>query len=103
MWNGSRWFPGTAGYCATVLHMVERGDYVEHDGKLVARSELAYRQQLEAKVATMSDQELESTIQSHINMALVELARGERRRRLELTIAPTSRRVTRRRIGGRGR
>lgn len=99
------WCPGNAGYCATVLHMVERGDYAEHDGRLISRSELAWRQGLEVKLAAMSDQELEQTIQSHINMVLVELGRLERRRRLErsLELEPARRvtRPTRRAIGGR--
>jgi hypothetical protein len=81
-WNAGS-YPGNAGYCATILHMFEAGRLVEHKGKLESPSWIEHDRRLEEKVAAMSDQELESTIQSHISMHVVELGRAERRRRQE--------------------
>jgi hypothetical protein len=80
-WNGHRWFPANPSYLGTVLNMYRRGDYVEHEGKLVSRAERDYHAQLELQAREASDRELEQIIQSHMNMKLVEVARSERNRR----------------------
>lgn len=83
MWNGHRWFPGNAGYAATVLAMYQRGYFVERNGKLIPKEEADWIDGLKAKVRAMDDEQLASTIQSHPNMVMVEAARDERRRRFE--------------------
>jgi hypothetical protein len=82
-WNGHSKSPGNAGYLATVLHMFKTGRLVEHNGKLESPHWIAHDRRLEAKLRDMSDQELDSTIQSHVNMHFVELGRAEKRRRWE--------------------
>lgn len=103
-WNRGS-YPGNASYCATVLHMFATGRLVEHNGKLESAHWIEHDRKLRAKLEAMSDQELEATIQSHVNLHFVELGRQERRRRfeLELAAAPARRvtRPTRRPIGGR--
>lgn len=88
-WNGHRWFPGTASYLATVLHCYEVGRLVEHEGKLVDASTLEWERKRDEKIRAMSDQELDSMIQSHISIQFVEIGRSERRRRqLERAAVP---------------
>lgn len=80
-WNNHRWFPANPSYLATVLHAYQKGDFVEHNGKLVAASTLKYEQKLDARVAEATDDELAAIIQREPNMALVKRAREERERR----------------------
>ena len=80
-WNTHRWYPGNAGYLATVLYCYEVGRLVEHEGKLVDASRLEWERERDAKIRAMSDQDLDTMIQSHISMMFVEAGRVERRRR----------------------
>jgi hypothetical protein len=80
-WNRHRWFPANPGYLNTVLHMVETGRYVLHEGKVRSADDLAWESKRDARIAEMSDAELDHMIQTHISMQFVELGRAERQAR----------------------
>lgn len=82
-WNKHRWFPANPGYLHTVLHMVETGRYLLHEGKVTALDQIEYEAKRDAKIAAMTDAELDHMIQTHISMQFVEMGRAERRLRAE--------------------
>lgn len=82
-WNNHRWLPGDPSYLGSAVREVEQGGLVLHEGKLVSRHNLEWERSTKAKIAAMSDGELDRHIQTHISPLFVEWGREERRRRAE--------------------
>lgn len=97
-WNTHRWLPGDASYLVSALHEVERGELIMHDGQMVSRHNFEWEQNAKARMAAMSDAELDAMIQTHISPLFVEWGREERRRRAEAAAieAPAPRPAARR-------
>lgn len=93
-WNRHRWLPGDPTYLAGELHSFEVGRLILHDGKIVYASELEWQANRDAKIAAMTDAELDHLIQTHISMQFVELGRAERQRRAGLAPVPVATRDT---------
>lgn len=81
-WNRSK-CPADAGYLKTLLHMFSDGRLVLHNGEVRDRAGLEWERQRDAKIAAMTDAELDHMIQTHISMMFVDLGRAEKRRRWE--------------------
>lgn len=87
-WNTHRWFPADPGYLIDLLHMIETGRYVLHDGKVRSTDDLEWERKRDARIAAMTDAELDNMIQTHISMQFVELGREERQRRATRNLPP---------------
>lgn len=97
--------PGNAGYLLTYINMFRDGRLIVHEGEVRPRSDVEWERDRKAKIAGMTDLELDVMIQTHISPLFAEWGREERRRRAELRAEgqPDGRRVHNRRKRGTGR
>src|SRR3546814_8451009 len=65
--------------------MFRDGRLIVHEGEVRPRSDVEWERDRKAKIAAMSDLELDVMIQTHISPLLAEWGRVERRRRAELS------------------
>ena len=79
--------PGNACYLLTYINMFRDGRLIVHEGEVRPRSDVEWERDRKAKIAAMSDLELDVMIQTHISPLLAEWGREERRRRAELSAA----------------
>src|SRR3546814_4687443 len=71
----------------TYINMFRDGRLIVHEGEVRPRSDVEWERDRKAKIAAMSDLELDVMIQTHISPLLAEWGRVERRRRAELSAA----------------
>lgn len=81
-WNRLK-SPANGGYLLTYLNMLATGRLIMDDGEMDSRAEVEWRRSTRAKIAAMSDAELDGMIQTHFSPLFVEWGRAERRRRAE--------------------
>lgn len=103
-WNRCK-CPGNATYLLTYMNMFRDGRLIVHEGEVKARSDVEWERDRKAKIAAMTDAELDVMIQTHISPLFAEWGREERRRRAELNVAakPDRARAAKRRERGRRR
>lgn len=73
--------PGTATYLLTYINMFRDGRLVVHEGEVRPRSDVEWERERKAKIAAMTDLELDVMIQTHISPLFAEWGREERHRR----------------------
>ncbi len=83
-WDRSK-CPGNASYLLTYINMFRDGRLIVHEGEVRPRSEVEWERDRKAKIAAMSDLQLDLMIQTHISPLFAEWGREERRRRAELS------------------
>lgn len=85
-WNRLK-SPATGTYLLSYLNMLATGRLVMEGGEIDSREDVAWRAKSLAKIAAMSEADLEKMIQTHISPMFVEWGRAERRRRAEAAAA----------------
>src|SRR3546814_11770297 len=84
---GSCKCPGNACYLLTYINMFRDGRLIVHEGEVRPRSDVEWERDRKAKIAAMSDLELDVMIQTHISPLLAVWGRVERRSRPALNAA----------------
>ena len=87
------------------MNMFRDGRLIVHEGEVRPRSDVEWERDRKAKIAAMSDLELDVMIQTHISPLFAEWGREERRRRATVEECPKpdrARTAKRRGRGGRG-
>src|SRR3546814_16105691 len=79
--------PGNACYLLTYINMFRDGRPIVHEDEVRPRSDVEWERDRKAKIAAMSDLELDVMIQTQISTLLAEWGRVGRRRRAELSAA----------------
>src|SRR3546814_9863695 len=79
--------PGNACYLLTYINMFRDGRLIVHEGEVRPRSDVEWERDRKAKIAAMSDLELDVMIQTHISSLLAEWCSLERGRSAELSAA----------------
>lgn len=97
--------PGNASYLLTYMNMFRDGRLIVHEGEVKAKSDVEWERDRKAKIAAMTDGELDRMIQTHISPLFAEWGREERRRRAEsnVPVPPICGRAAMRRGKGRRR
>lgn len=85
-WNRLK-SPATGTYLLTYINMLATGRLIMDEGEIDSRAEVEWRRGALAKIAAMSDAELDSMIQTHVSPLFAEWGRAERRRRAEAAAA----------------
>lgn len=102
-WNRSK-CPGNAGYLLSYMNMFRDGRLIVHEGEVRPKSDIEWERGAKAKMAAMTDLELDTMIQTHISPLFAEWGREERRRRAEMNAdVPPARRSSVRRKWRRAR
>ena len=66
------------------MNMFRDGRLIVHEGEVKSRSDVEWERDRKAKIAAMTDSELDRMIQTHISPLFAEWGREERRRRAPL-------------------
>ena len=101
-WNRSK-CPGNATYLLTNMNMFRDGRLIVHEGEVKSRCDVEWERDRKAKIAAMTDSELDRMIQTHISPLFAEWGREERRRRAPLNDGATAGRDRAGKRRGRGR
>ena len=99
-WNRLK-SPANGSYLLTYLNMLATGRLIMDAGEMDSRAEVEWRRGTLAKIAAMSDAELDGMIQTHFSPLFVEWGRAERRRRAEAAAAEAPAPRPRRAAGAR--
>lgn len=100
-WNRSK-CPGNATYLLTYMNMFRDGRLIVHEGEVRPRSDVEWERDRKAKIAAMTDLELDVMIQTHISPLFAEWGREERRRRAVVDDSPKPDRARTAKRRGRG-
>ena len=94
--------PGNATYLLTYINMFRDGRLIVHEGEVRPRSDVEWERDRKAKIAAMTDLDLDVMIQTHISPLFAEWGREERRRRsiVEDSLKPDRARTAKRRERG---
>ena len=81
-WNNHRWLPAAdPTYLSGEIHGYLTGRLVLHDGEIISAHHLEWQTKTKARIAAMTDAELDHMIQTHISPLFAEWGREERQRR----------------------
>lgn len=94
--------PGNATYLLTYINMFQDGRLIVHEGEVRPRSDVEWERDRKAKIAAMTDLDLDVMIQTHISPLFAEWGREERRRRATVEECPKPDRARTAKRRGRG-